>query len=60
MALENRQIYQRLIFEDRDQIRTLTAQTAEEARQFLEYIRTNGYNLIAIEGKPCIVPRDDE
>jgi len=57
MAPEEHEIYQRLIFEDRSQIRTLNAQTAEEAREILEYIRTNGYTLIAIEGKPWVMTR---
>ncbi len=55
MAPEKHQVYQQLIFEDGNQIKTLNTQTAEEARKILEYIRTNGYALIAIEGQPWTI-----
>lgn len=43
--------YQQLIFKDGNQIRALEAETEEEVSEILEYIRTNGYELIAIEGR---------
>ncbi len=55
MAPEEHQVYQQLIFENGNQIRSLNARTAEEASKILEYIRTNGYALIAIEGQPWTI-----
>lgn len=42
---------QQLIFKDDDQFRALNAETEEEVSEILEYIRANGYDLIAIEGR---------
>lgn len=41
-----------LIFKDGNYIRALNAETEEEVAEILEHIRTNGYDLIAIEGQP--------
>lgn len=60
MASDRLGNYQELIFSDGNQIRSLNARTGEEASKILEYIRTNGYALIAIEGQSRITTTREE
>lgn len=60
MARGKRKNRQQLIFKDGNQIRALDAETEEDVSEVLEYIRANGYDLIAVEGQPWNDPKVNE